>query len=150
VDRKLQQIAAKCGGSFEAGPSKSNARLLEKATLSYKDNVRRVTDIERRSMIFGSFGKMAKAVQQTAADFTVARIKNRFKSDGAKQTAGYRDCQVLVLIPGSELLLELQFHISDIHDLKSKVATTMDKEGESGHDRYIRFRALMEQAQALN
>ena len=66
-----------------------------------------------------------------------------------KSTAGYRDCQLLVYVKGTKLLMELQLHHRRIFDLKTKVAGTKDASGENGHQRYVRFRTIKEKADAL-
>jgi hypothetical protein len=42
--------------------------------------------------------------------------------------------------------MELQMHLASFHELKTKVATA-SVNGMSGHERYIEFRGLKEQAE---
>ena len=60
VDKTLDGIGAKCNCEIVAGPPKSNQRLLEKATLSYGGNLRRVTDFERRTVLCDGFADMCE------------------------------------------------------------------------------------------
>ena len=52
-------------------------------------------------------------------------------------------------VKGTKLLMELQLHHRQIYDLKTKVSETKDASGETGHQRYIRFRTIVEKAVAL-
>ena len=78
------------------------------------------------------------------------RIKNRFANananSNAKDTAAYRDCQLLREVPGTKLQFEAQLHTNVIHTLKDEVATKPGPDGRTGHDRYIEFGNLTEAA----
>ena len=84
--------------------------------------------------------------------FNIVRIKNRFarKNKEARETAGYRDLQVVARIPPEGVLLELQFHLEAIYDLKSKVADSQGENGQTGHERYVLFRQIIEEAEGLD
>ena len=95
--------------------------------------------------------KPEKAIKEIDMQLEIVRIKNRFDKENktAKDTGGYRDVQLLVKIKGTDLLLEVQLHIKGIHDLKTKVATSKDADGQTGHERYIAFRNMKEAAELL-
>ena len=91
-------IAAAAGGRVEKGPPKDNERLFNKARLSYADDLQRVTDYERRSVVCQSFPQLIQVLKAINLDFKIVRIKNRFAktNEVAKDTGAYRDCQLNV------------------------------------------------------
>jgi hypothetical protein len=149
-DATLMRIATKCGGNLKNGPPKDKTRLFEKARISYKGNLSRVTDFERRSIVCLDFPNLLIALREIDSEFVVIRVKNRFAKEdtGAKRTAGYRDCQLTCKAKGSNFIFEAQLHLQCIFEVKEEVATSEDATGQTGHDRYIQFRELMEVAEA--
>ena len=154
TDATIRSIASQAGCTFDEEAlknDKKDERLFEKADNCYGGDLSRVTDYKRRSLIAESFGSIQKAIKEINMQLEIVRIKNRFdqKNKTAKETGGYRDVQLLVKIKGTDLLLEVQLHIKGIHDLKTKVATSKDADGQTGHGRYIGFRNLKEAAELL-
>ena len=81
-----------------------------------------------------------------AAGIKMCRIKNRMdrKYKATELSAGYRDLQLNIVIPGTGLIWELQIHLSAIEELKSQLRDQDDGSGRTGHERYIAFRTIME------
>lgn len=150
ADKILMDIAASSNAVYHTGPSKGDERWLEKANISYGDNLQRVSDIARRSLTFGDFGEMEAALRKIHdSDLTIIRIKNRFaKGNNAKITGAYRDLQLLCYIPGTKMFFEVQLHLNCIHDLKQADAQKKGADGRTGHERYIEFRQIIETAEA--
>lgn len=148
TDAILATIAAASDAKLHVGDSKTTTRLLEKARLSYNENLKLVTDFERRALEFAAFHGMTEALKMIFRDFIVLRIKNRFDKENtaAKRTGAYRDIQVVCYVKGTKLLFELQLHLTCIYEVKSSVAATKDANNKTGHDRYIEFRELKEEA----
>lgn len=148
TDAILATISAASDAKLHVGDSKSITRLLEKARLSYAENLKLVTDYERRALEFAAFHGMTEALKMIFRDFIVIRIKNRFDKENtaAKRTGAYRDIQVVCYVKGTKLLFELQLHLTCIYEVKSSVAATKDANNKTGHDRYIEFRELKEEA----
>ena len=48
------------------------------------------------------------------------------------------------------MLMELQLHLRPIHDLKSKVGASKNATGQTGHQRYILFRNIKENAEYVS
>ena len=147
----LEAIAAETGCRIEDGPDKNDERLFQKGSRCYGGDLSRVTDYKRKALIAESFGSIEAAIKEINMQLEVIRIKNRFDkaNKNATATGGYRDVQLLVRIKGTDLLLEVQLHIREIYDLKTRVATTKDAEGRTGHERYIEFRNIKEAAELL-
>ena len=148
TDAILATIAAASEAKLHIGAPKDPERLFEKAELSYGNNLQRVTDYERRALEFAAFNEMTKALQMIFRDLDVIRIKNRFEkgNEAAKRTGAYRDVQLTCYVKGTKLLIEVQLHLTCILEVKSKVAASKGADGSSGHDRYISFRLLKEEA----
>jgi hypothetical protein len=139
------------GVHYEIGPQKDDVRLFEKARLSYKKNLRRVTDYERRSFVCNTFSAALEVFNRLASSVNIIRIKNRFSKTNvnAKDSGGYRDLQLVVRLDNGTLV-EIQLHLKIFHDLKTQVAGQENSEGQTGHDRYKTFRQLKEQADYID
>ena len=134
------------GRKYQRGKYKKRARVLEKARLCYGGDIQRITDFERRTIICKSLGEIESMVREMNGAMTFIRVKNRFANENrtAKETGGYRDFQVLGYIPGSLFVVEFQFHLETLHDVKSKAEGMKDADGKDGHDRYVEFRTIKE------
>ena len=93
----------------------------------------------------------ATILRLEAAGLEFCRIKNRFNRTfkATELSAGYRDLQLNVRIPGTGLIWELQIHLADIEKLKSHLRDQDDGSGRTGHARYIAFRTIMELLTAI-
>jgi hypothetical protein len=134
------------GVEYERGPPKKNERLFEKAEM-YEGDLRRITDFERCSFVCDNFGGVLVVYNELFVMLEIVRVKNRFAkcNKTAKESGGYRDLQLVARLQ-SGLLLEIQVHLKAFYVLKTEVAGNEDGEGQSGHERYIDFRQLKEQA----
>ena len=144
----LQQIAVECGAELHSGPVKGMRRILAKLEKYGPANVRRVTDTRRASVVCDDFLTMAAVLQCMSRSFIIVRLKNRFceQNKTADDSAGYRDCQMLLLCPNSRLLFEAQLHLRMFYDIKCGLANSTEGsvEGLTGHQRYISFRTAKE------
>ena len=72
------------------------------------------------------------------------RLKNRFapRYNAKEASAGYRDLQLNIVVPGSGLIWELQLHLEAMEKVKSSG-------GRSGHARYVAFRDVIERLKSL-
>ena len=147
----LMSIAAKSNNAdYETGPVKSDERWIEKARIAYGNELRRVTDVERRSIVCVNFDDLLVALKLIDEEFIIIRIKNRFElgNAAAKDTAAYRDCQLLCYAKGTKMMFEVQLHLDCIYELKSEIALKKGPDGRTGHQRYTEFRLLKETADA--
>ena len=57
---------------------------------------------------------------------------------------------MLVQVPGTKCIYELQLHLKPMHDLKTKISTQKDEAGtgstQTGHEVYKAYRKLKETA----
>ena len=149
LDTTFKAMASEIPGvEYQRGPPKKNDRLFQKARLSYKGNVRRITDFERCSFVCVDFPTMIVVFNALTKVVKTIRIKNRFSKNNkeATESGGYRDLQTVVLLQG-DMLLEIQIHLALFYKLKTEVAMDTDADGKTGHQRYIQFRQLKEKAE---
>ena len=141
-----EAIATKLQFVFHSGPNKKDKRCFEKASLAYEDDLSRLKDLRRASIICPTVGDIVMLCRELGPGMQLLRVKNRFDRlyQAAEQSAGYRDLQFNVRIPGNELVWELQVHLAAIEALKSKMRDTEDKNGRTGHQRYVAFRQIKE------
>ena len=146
MDKKVRKLFKSEGVKYKRGKYKTVTRVLEKARLCYDQDLRRITDFERRSMVCETFEQMESLLRDLNQLLTLIRVKNRFAKSNkhAKATAGYRDLQVLAYLPGTTFIVEFQFHLRPLFDIKSSTIDTQDATGKTGHERYVEFREIKE------
>ena len=108
-----------------AGPIKLETRLRAKADLDYGGDVRKVCDSVRGAFVFHSIAAFTAALGLLSRgrgifpQFVVLRVKDRVRTPLKN---GYRDVLVNVIVPNTNLVVELQLHFHAVHELK--VSTT--------------------------
>lgn len=121
---------------------------MEKAKLAYSDDFSKLKDIWRASIVCPSMVSVVQLCRALVSDdsIKILRIKNRFaRSYQAKEmSAGYRDVQFNLKVPGIGLVWELQVHLAKIQKLKSSLGPTTDHTGRTGHQRYKELRDVTE------
>merc|ERR1712096_428925 len=79
------------------------------------------------------------------SEYEVMRIKLRLKEGvNADACAGYRDNQLVVKIPQTELLFEIQLHLRIFYEKKTQATSITDNTGRTGHQRYVEYRNVIE------
>ena len=117
-----------------AGPAKKERRIMEKAR---NGNYDAIHDLGRLSMIVHNFDSIHEVVQRVGdcPDFEIIRIKNRLDPDNSAQdSAGYRDCQILVREPRGRWIVEVQIIPGAMYELKRSC----------GHAGYTKYRFILE------
>jgi hypothetical protein len=135
------------GGELEHcikwGSVKSVRRAQEKVQRSYGEDVSRLVDLCRQSIVFESPGDVAACLAAIAADSAAAlvRIKNRLDPRyDAVGSAGYRDVAINLRMVGPEARgLGLDEHVCEVQLL---LRTFAELKSDSGHSRYVAFRNL--------
>ena len=143
----VETVANALGHDVKRGPNKKKARKEEKAKLAYGGNYSKLKDLRRVSMICKNIKEINDAIiRLEAAGIDICRVKNRFdrRYMAAELSAGYRDLQLNIRIPGTGLIWELQIHLEAIEALKSELCDVADESGRTGHQRYIAYRTIME------
>jgi hypothetical protein len=146
IFQDAKAVASKRNFVFHEGPPKKDERCLEKASLAYADDYSRLKDLRRASIVCPSMAGVVLLCQDLAAsNLQLLRVKNRFdRKYQAEQSAGYRDLQFNVQVPGTGLVWELQVHLAAIEALKTKIRDEADASGRTGHMRYVAFRQIKE------
>lgn len=145
-------VAAELGVEWCQGPLKKERRILEKALL--RDNrFNEIRDYARGSFIVDNLENMARIVERIGIQpqYQIVRTKNRFAANyDAKESSGYRDYQMVVMID-REYLVEIQIIPREMYRIKSKLSeavsvTTPPSAGEliTGHGAYKQYRAIKE------
>lgn len=95
---------------------KSSERAKEKIALELDNQVNRITDLARATIVADDVASLMEAYEVLDRETTIVKVKNRFKQPAA---SGYRDLNVLVQLPKTNLIAEVQLHLKAIADVKS-------------------------------
>ncbi|MEH0689749.1 phosphoribosylglycinamide formyltransferase [Vibrio cholerae] len=114
---------------------KSSQRAQEKIAHELDGQVDRITDLARATIVAHDIDGLMSAYEALARETTVVKVKNRFKSP---QASGYRDLNILVQLPKTQLVAEVQLHLKAIADVKNGAE----------HDIYEQIQLIERQAAA--
>ncbi|WP_419238880.1 phosphoribosylglycinamide formyltransferase [Photobacterium leiognathi subsp. mandapamensis] len=97
-------------------PVKSAQRAQQKIATELNGQTNKITDIARASLVAEDISSLVQSFELLSKEATVVGVKNRFKKPTA---SGYRDLKVLVELPHSKIIAEVQLHLKDISDVKN-------------------------------
>ncbi|MDN3701580.1 RelA/SpoT domain-containing protein [Vibrio artabrorum] len=95
---------------------KSQSRAKEKIDLELDGNVTRITDLARATIIANDVESLVEVYEALSREADVVKVKNKFKSPA---DSGYRDLNLLVRLPKTNIIAEVQLHLKAIADVKS-------------------------------
>ncbi|SDG96374.1 ppGpp synthetase catalytic domain-containing protein (RelA/SpoT-type nucleotidyltranferase) [Vibrio xiamenensis] len=95
---------------------KSYDRSVEKVQHELDGRAERITDLARATLVADDVASLMEAYEVLNRETTIVKVKNRFKKPAA---SGYRDLNVLVQLPKTQLIAEVQLHLKAIADVKS-------------------------------
>ncbi len=95
---------------------KSYHRALEKVKTELNGDSSRITDLARATIVANDVSGLMDAYEALSNEATIVKVKNRFKSPAP---SGYRDLNVLVELPKTGIIAEVQFHLKAIADVKN-------------------------------
>lgn len=95
---------------------KSPQRAQAKIATELNGQTNKITDIARGSLVADDISSLVQAYELLSKEATIVSVKNRFK---APTISGYRDLNVLVRLPNSQIIAEVQFHLKDISIIKN-------------------------------
>ncbi|UTT84654.1 RelA/SpoT domain-containing protein [Vibrio pelagius] len=95
---------------------KSQARAQEKIALELNGDVTRITDLARATIIANDVESLVEVYEAVSREADVVKVKNKFKSPA---DSGYRDLNLLVRLPKTNIIAEVQLHLKAIADVKS-------------------------------
>jgi ppGpp synthetase/RelA/SpoT-type nucleotidyltranferase len=95
---------------------KSYQRAAQKVQAKFNGDASQLTDIARASVVANDVKSLLSSYHQLRQHTEIVQLKNRFSRP---KMSGYRDLNVLVKLPASQMVVEVQFHLNDIADIKS-------------------------------
>ncbi|MGO1297926.1 MAG: phosphoribosylglycinamide formyltransferase [Vibrio sp.] len=95
---------------------KSRQRAQEKILADFSGQNERITDLARATIVANDVPSLVKAYEMLNRSATIVKVKNRFKNP---THSGYRDLNVLVELPKTKMIAEVQFHLAGIEKVKS-------------------------------
>ncbi|MCL9776684.1 RelA/SpoT domain-containing protein [Vibrio methylphosphonaticus] len=95
---------------------KSSERALNKINTELNGQVDQITDLARATIVANDVSSLVSAFEALSREAKVVRVKNRFKSPNP---SGYRDLNILVELPKTRIIAEVQLHLKAIAEVKS-------------------------------
>ncbi len=95
---------------------KSAERAKEKIKTELQGETHRITDLARCSLVANDIPSLMQSFELLNKEVSVVAVKNRFKSPTA---SGYRDFKLLVRLPKSQVIAEVQLHLEAISTVKN-------------------------------
>jgi hypothetical protein len=96
---------------------KSQHRAKTKVETELQGNTNQITDLARGSLVAEDIPSLVQAFELLNKEVTVVAVKNRFKSP---TDSGYRDLKLLVQLPESQIIAEVQLHLDAISTVKKR------------------------------
>lgn len=112
----LTKIANRTQARLVIPPVKSYQRAADKVATKFNGDASQITDLARASVVTDSIQDLMQTYQALSEQTQVVQQKNRFAEPKA---SGYRDLNLLVRLPDSGMIAEVQLHLQDIADIKS-------------------------------
>jgi ppGpp synthetase/RelA/SpoT-type nucleotidyltranferase len=107
--------SATATNTFSSGV-KSQLRALDKINNKLSGNNEQITDLARTSIVAKDVPALMDAFELIEQKTQILRIKNRFKNPGA---SGYRDISLLVRLPETKIVAEVQIHLEAFSVIKN-------------------------------
>lgn len=95
---------------------KSEQRARTKVATELHGNTDQITDLARASLVADDIPGVVQAFELLNKEVSVVAVKNRFKTP---TDSGYRDLKVLVKLPQSQVVAEVQIHLDAISEVKN-------------------------------
>lgn len=95
---------------------KSAHRAKEKVNTELDGETARITDLARATIVANDVSSLMDAYEALSKEATIVKVKNRFKTPAP---SGYRDLNILVELPKTGIIAEVQFHLKAIADVKN-------------------------------
>ncbi|PIW62061.1 RelA/SpoT domain-containing protein [Shewanella sp. CG12_big_fil_rev_8_21_14_0_65_47_15] len=112
----LQRIAARSQVQVILPEVKSYQRAAEKVASKFNGDASQITDLARASIVADSISELMQAYYALSEQTQVVKQKNRFAEPKA---SGYRDLNLLLRLPESGMIAEVQLHLKEIAEIKS-------------------------------
>lgn len=116
LSQLLEQITTQSQAHIIIPEVKSYQRAADKVATKFSGDARKITDLARASIVTDSIQELMQVYQVLSEQTQIVQQKNRFATPKA---SGYRDLNLLVRLPESGMIAEVQLHLQDIADIKS-------------------------------
>jgi ppGpp synthetase/RelA/SpoT-type nucleotidyltranferase len=110
------RIAAQSDSEVLSSGVKSKLRAIDKINTKLAGKSEKITDLARTSIVAKDIATLMDAFALFNQQTEVVRIKNRFITPGA---SGYRDLSLLVRLPDSQIIAEVQLHLEAFSEIKN-------------------------------
>lgn len=111
-----ERIAAQSDAYTLSSGVKDKTRALNKINKALDGNSEKITDLARTSIVANDIASLIDSFQLIEQEMEIVRIKNRFKTPNA---SGYRDLSLLVRLPETGLIAEVQLHLEAFSEIKN-------------------------------
>lgn len=95
---------------------KSYQRAQYKVANKLDGDVSQLTDLARASIVADDIHQLLASYELIAQSSQLLKVKNRFANP---KLSGYRDINLLLELPQTKMIVELQLHLNDIAEIKS-------------------------------
>lgn len=121
AQRELEKIAKKAvilipSGNVLSPGLKGRERATEKVKKELAGDVSRLSDIVRVTIAANSICALNMIYNSITTSAQTLSVLNRFKSP---RPSGYRDIKILIKLPETQLIAEIQLHLSAIAKIKN-------------------------------
>lgn len=116
LENMARNIAVLTKGQVISSGLKRPERAREKIKKELANDVSHLTDISRVTIATSSIGDLNRAYQHIISSSKVMSVANRFESP---RPSGYRDLKILIQLPETKLIAEIQLHLADLVDIKN-------------------------------
>ena len=111
-----EQIALQSNSTLLSSGIKSKSRAIEKINGDLAGANEKITDLARISIVAKNVPELMNAFSLFEQQTELVRIKNRFSTPKA---SGYRDLNLLVRLPESKIIAEVQLHLEAFSTIKN-------------------------------
>ena len=111
-----KRIALQSNSTFLSSGVKSKLRAIDKINSDLAGANDKITDLARTSIVAKNVAELMAAFTLFDQQTELVRIKNRFS---APKASGYRDLNLLVRLPESKIIAEVQLHLEAFSAIKN-------------------------------
>ncbi|MGR2769216.1 RelA/SpoT domain-containing protein [Photobacterium ganghwense] len=112
----IKEVGMMTGNDVIIPDVKSKERALSKIETELNGDASQITDLARASIVARDIPSLVQAFELVGKESTLIAVKNRFKNPAP---SGYRDLKVLVQLPETGMIAEVQLHLDAISTVKS-------------------------------
>lgn len=112
----LDNLTGSIPGEIISPDIKSYSRAQQKIANKFDGDASQLTDIVRASVVSHNIADLVSVYEGLSHQAKIVQVKNRFASP---KESGYRDINLLVKLPDTDMIAEVQLHLGAIADIKS-------------------------------